>query len=278
MTAVGVFFKIATEIFFTPPVVEVAVQIVEGKFGEERCFGAQNIREEEKQGKIKGSGQAKLNGSLNLDILKMKDSGYIKLSVHDPESMKDDISRNITTNEMTNALRCSYLRSPRVRFRNPYDHGYKNFSDFMINGYNVDMEYTEEYDRSEGIRMMQMVRNHSLPNRVNYTHHIMEMAIMIIEMDTNMSAETQGQHPPLPIGSTTTNCPGRHHRTGLTPQISLPNHDHPQRRGSLVKTLAPPPESQLLSTVRLGTTQSAAAQEERRQKLIVNGEIWRVHG
>lgn len=121
------------------------------------------------------------------------------------------ISRNITTNEMANALRCSYLRSPRVRFRNPYDHGYKNFSDFMINGYNVDMEYTEEYDRSEGIRMMQMVRNHSLPNRVNYTHHIMEMAIMIIEMNTNMSAETQGQvHSPLgchssnPSGKTNT--------------------------------------------------------------------------
>lgn len=81
----------------------------------------------------------------------------------------------------------------------------------MINGYNVDMEYTEEYDRSEGIRMMQMVRNHSLPNRVNYTHHIMEMAIMIIEMDTNMSAETQGQvHSPLgchssnPSGKTNT--------------------------------------------------------------------------
>ncbi|KAJ1278231.1 hypothetical protein BS78_04G063400 [Paspalum vaginatum] len=51
------------------------------------------------------------------------------------------ISRNITTNEMANALRYSYLRGPGGRFRNPYDHGVrKNCSDFLLKGYNEDTE------------------------------------------------------------------------------------------------------------------------------------------
>lgn len=75
------------------------------------------------------------------------------------------ISRNITTNEMANALRYSYLRGPGGRFRNPYDHGVrKNCSDFLINGYNEDVEYTEESAHSEGIGMMHMTRNSNLQN------------------------------------------------------------------------------------------------------------------
>ncbi|KAH0850158.1 LOW QUALITY PROTEIN: hypothetical protein HID58_095723 [Brassica napus] len=55
------------------------------------------------------------------------------------------ISRNITTNEMANALRYSYLRGPGGRFRNPYDLGYKrNCSDFLLKGYNEDIECQEE--------------------------------------------------------------------------------------------------------------------------------------
>jgi len=51
------------------------------------------------------------------------------------------ISRNITTNEMANAMRYSYLRGPGGRFRNPYDHGVrKNCSDFFLKGYNEDIE------------------------------------------------------------------------------------------------------------------------------------------
>ncbi|KAG5242760.1 protein S-acyltransferase [Salix suchowensis] len=66
------------------------------------------------------------------------------------------ISRNITTNEMANALRYSYLRGPGGRFRNPYDHGCKkNCSDFLINGYNEDVNYHEDSPHSEGIGMMQ---------------------------------------------------------------------------------------------------------------------------
>ncbi|KZV54960.1 hypothetical protein F511_37850 [Dorcoceras hygrometricum] len=71
------------------------------------------------------------------------------------------ISRNITTNEMANMMRYSYLRGQGGRFRNPYDHGCKkNCTDFLINGYNEDIERAEEsVNESEGIGMMQMTRN-----------------------------------------------------------------------------------------------------------------------
>ncbi|XP_024631328.1 protein S-acyltransferase 24 [Medicago truncatula] len=56
-----------------------------------------------------------------------------------------NISSNLTTNEMINHERYSYLKGPDGRFRNPYDHGIKkNCSDFLINGYNEDLEYVEE--------------------------------------------------------------------------------------------------------------------------------------
>ncbi|KAJ6381049.1 hypothetical protein OIU77_029865 [Salix suchowensis] len=83
------------------------------------------------------------------------------------------ISRNITTNEMANALRYSYLRGPGGRFRNPYDHGCKkNCSDFLINGYNEDVNYHEDSPHSEGIGMMQMSRNSTLQNGDAYSHHM----------------------------------------------------------------------------------------------------------
>ncbi|KAK4438041.1 putative protein S-acyltransferase 23 [Sesamum alatum] len=51
------------------------------------------------------------------------------------------IARNITTNEVANAIRYGYLRGPDGRFRNPYNHGcWKNCSDFLINGYTNDDE------------------------------------------------------------------------------------------------------------------------------------------
>uniref|UniRef100_M4CDL5 S-acyltransferase n=1 Tax=Brassica campestris TaxID=3711 RepID=M4CDL5_BRACM len=77
------------------------------------------------------------------------------------------ISRNITTNEMANALRYSYLRGPGGRFRNPYDLGCKrNCSDFLLKGYNEDIECQEEdtTPRQEGISMMQMQRSSNLQN------------------------------------------------------------------------------------------------------------------
>lgn len=51
------------------------------------------------------------------------------------------IARNITTNELANAIRYGYLRGPNGRFRNPYNHGCrKNCSDFLIHGYTNDEE------------------------------------------------------------------------------------------------------------------------------------------
>ncbi|PPD91182.1 hypothetical protein GOBAR_DD11877 [Gossypium barbadense] len=77
------------------------------------------------------------------------------------------ISRNITTNEMANVMRYSYLKGPGGRFRNPYDHGcWKNCSDFLIKGYNEDIQVIEDAEHSEGIGMVQMTReNGSLGNK-----------------------------------------------------------------------------------------------------------------
>ncbi|TYI14098.1 hypothetical protein ES332_A08G102200v1 [Gossypium tomentosum] len=75
------------------------------------------------------------------------------------------IARNITTNEMANVMRYSYLRSATGRFRNPYDHGCrKNCSDFLINGYNEDVQISEELAHFEGIGMVQMGRDLNLEN------------------------------------------------------------------------------------------------------------------
>ncbi|XP_011017904.1 PREDICTED: protein S-acyltransferase 24-like [Populus euphratica] len=83
------------------------------------------------------------------------------------------ISRNITTNEMANALRYSYLRGPGGRFRNPFDHGCKkNCSDFLINGYNEDVEYFEDSPHSEEIGMMHMSRNSNLQNGDAHSHNM----------------------------------------------------------------------------------------------------------
>lgn len=73
---------------------------------------------------------------------------------------------------MANAMRYSYLRGPGGRFRNPYDHGIKkNCSDFLINGYNEDVECIEELGNSEeGIGMMHMARSSNLANGDSHTH------------------------------------------------------------------------------------------------------------
>ncbi|POO01340.1 Transmembrane protein [Trema orientale] len=82
------------------------------------------------------------------------------------------ISRNITTNELANATRYSYLRGPGGRFRNPYDHGIrKNCSDFMINGYNEDVEYIEQSADAEGIGMIHLPKNANSQNGNAHSHH-----------------------------------------------------------------------------------------------------------
>ncbi|KAJ9548705.1 hypothetical protein OSB04_021248 [Centaurea solstitialis] len=63
------------------------------------------------------------------------------------------VGRNITTNELANSMRYSYLRGPEV------DSETRTTTDLFINGYNEDIELIEEASQSEGIDMMPMSRN-----------------------------------------------------------------------------------------------------------------------
>ncbi|KAI3811240.1 hypothetical protein L1987_20959 [Smallanthus sonchifolius] len=91
-------------------------------------------------------------------LLFLISDGFLFVGVVALTSMQiSQVGRNITTNEMANAMRYSYLRGPGGRFRNPYDHGCKkNCSDLFINGYNEDIELIEEAFQSNEINMMPM--------------------------------------------------------------------------------------------------------------------------
>ncbi|RZS08897.1 hypothetical protein BHM03_00039931 [Ensete ventricosum] len=81
------------------------------------------------------------------------------------------ISRNITTNEVANSTRYSYLKGPGGWFRNPYDHGIqKNCSDFLIKGYSEDVELTEQIPPSEETGMIQMTRSMDSQMGENHSH------------------------------------------------------------------------------------------------------------
>nr|GEV86163.1 protein S-acyltransferase 24-like [Tanacetum cinerariifolium] len=84
--------------------------------------------------------------------------GFLFMGVAALTSMQvSQVGHNITTNEMANSMRYSYLRGLGGRFRNPYDHGCKkNCSDLFINGYNEDIELIEVAAQSEEIDMMPM--------------------------------------------------------------------------------------------------------------------------
>ncbi|KAK9697904.1 hypothetical protein RND81_08G068500 [Saponaria officinalis] len=82
------------------------------------------------------------------------------------------ISRNITTNEMANAMRYSYLKGPGGRFRNPFDHGaHKNCSDFFISGYNEDVECANESVDDEGTGMIPIGSNVNSQTGLAHSHH-----------------------------------------------------------------------------------------------------------
>ncbi|KAL9442214.1 hypothetical protein AB3S75_020680 [Citrus x aurantiifolia] len=103
------------------------------------------------------------------------------------------ISRNITTNEMANALRYNYLRGAGGRFRNPYDHGCKrNCSDFLINGFNEDVECIEDSAGSEGIGMMHMSRNSNLQNGDGHMHHANGNGHVAINVNSNNTNSHHG--------------------------------------------------------------------------------------
>ncbi|GMI97636.1 TIP GROWTH DEFECTIVE 1 [Hibiscus trionum] len=94
------------------------------------------------------------------------------------------IARNITTNEMANVMRYSYLRGAGGGFRNPYDHGCKkNCLDLLIKGYNEDIQAGEDSAHSEGIGMVRMARDngdlHSIADRNGH------IAINVSSSNTN---------------------------------------------------------------------------------------------
>ena len=73
---------------------------------------------------------------------------------------------------MANSMRYGYLRGPGGRFRNPFDHGVrKNCSDFLLNGYNEDVERLQHTSHSdEEIGMIQMTSAVS-QNGEGHSHH-----------------------------------------------------------------------------------------------------------
>ncbi|KAJ6849729.1 protein S-acyltransferase 24 [Iris pallida] len=102
------------------------------------------------------------------------------------------ISRNITTNEMANMLRYSYLRGPGGQFRNPYDHGVlKNCTDFLRNGYNEDVERPEQPPaHSEEIGLIQMTRSaaaSSMQNGEVRTDRTNGNSHVCVDVDANKS-------------------------------------------------------------------------------------------
>ncbi|TQD88391.1 hypothetical protein C1H46_026050 [Malus baccata] len=120
-----------------------------------------------------------------------KDPGYIRMNVHDSQNMKDDvrtISRNITTNEMANMMRYNYLRGPGGRFRNPYDHGIrKNCSDFLIKGYNEDVEFIEESAHDEEGIGMRHINSSNLQNGDAYPHRTNGNSHVAINVNSNLT-------------------------------------------------------------------------------------------
>ena len=99
---------------------------------------------------------------------------------------------------MANVMRYSYLRGAGGRFRNPYDHGMKkNCSDFLINGYNEDMEYVEESaaHAEEGIGMMNMPKTTSnIQNGDAYSHHANGNVHGHVAVNVNVNSRTSKGH------------------------------------------------------------------------------------
>ncbi|KAG8639344.1 hypothetical protein MANES_14G119200v8 [Manihot esculenta] len=137
------------------------------------------------------------------------------------------ISRNITTNEMANAMRYSYLRGPGGRFRNPYDHGIrKNCSDFLILGYNEDVEHIEDSEHSEGIGMTHMTRNLNSQNGDAHSHHINGNDHVAINVNSDMKGHQGGHHHSSHCSHNNHIHSNGHHSHSHSQSHSLHNHSH----------------------------------------------------
>ncbi|KGN60728.1 protein S-acyltransferase 24 [Cucumis sativus] len=125
------------------------------------------------------------------------------------------ISRNITTNEMANAMRYSYLRGPGGRFRNPYDHGIrKNCSDFLIKGYNEDIEYNESSSHSEEMEAMSSPMNSVLQNGDSHSHHANGNNHIAINMNSKNTTSHHGH-------SHSSNCSHSNHGKAKNDAVPL---------------------------------------------------------
>eukprot|EP01018_Ginkgo_biloba_P002188 Gb_29573 [translate_table: standard] len=81
------------------------------------------------------------------------------------------IARNMTTNEMANAMRYSYLKGPDGRFWNPYNHGFrKNCTDFLIHGHTEDVEVAWQPLQQNG--MVQMIHDSASPHTGSSTNSV----------------------------------------------------------------------------------------------------------
>lgn len=111
---------------------------------------------------------------------------------------------------MANALRYNYLRGQGGRFRNPFDHGCrKNCSDFLVNGYNEDVEYVEEPVQAEGIGMVHMPKNSNLQNG---SHHVNGNGHVSINVSTNAHQDLVNS----------AHCSHNHGKTTKTDSSSIP--------------------------------------------------------
>ncbi|GJN25395.1 hypothetical protein PR202_gb13217 [Eleusine coracana subsp. coracana] len=73
--------------------------------------------------------------------------------------VKLQIARNITTNEVANRSRYSYLLGPDGRFRNPYNQGcQRNCTDFLVNGSFVKEAPERDYASSLEFETLRMFR------------------------------------------------------------------------------------------------------------------------
>ncbi|XP_050212367.1 protein S-acyltransferase 24 [Mercurialis annua] len=126
------------------------------------------------------------------------------------------ISHNITTNEMANQMRYNYLRGPGGRFRNPYDHGVrKNCSDFLINGYNEDVESVEDSVHSdEGIGLMHMTRDSSSQNGDAHSHHMNGNGHVALDVNSDTKVHQGHVH--------SSNCSHNNHGRSRTDNSSAP--------------------------------------------------------
>lgn len=98
---------------------------------------------------------------------------------------------------MANVMRYNYLRGPGGKFRNSFDHGVrKNCSDFLIKGYNEDIEVEEQSLNSGEMSIIEMT-NAVSQNGVKQSNLANGNGHVSIDVDSKGSSRTHGHvHTP----------------------------------------------------------------------------------